>query len=242
MSMSDLVSRLGMPKSNASRLLRAMRDAGLLETVGNTKRYRPGLMLLDVGRAYRRSSALITRADALVATLSAQSGHTGYLSKRSGLDVTAITDHPGTNTLRVDSSIGRKLPAFASATGRSLLARYPDRDVEAMYGGKLPQSSARNAPRSMADLLKLLADIRRTGFAMSEDEAYKGVAAVATAVGDADGSDAVSLCIVFPTATTNKPERRIIAEALRAGTAEIARLIGDRQNTEGNARVKARAA
>ncbi|MCA0420501.1 MAG: helix-turn-helix domain-containing protein [Proteobacteria bacterium] len=44
-TVTDLVTLLGMPKSNASRLLRAMRDEGLLETVGESKRYRPSLLL-----------------------------------------------------------------------------------------------------------------------------------------------------------------------------------------------------
>ena len=34
LTLTDLVAMSGMPKSNASRLLRSMRDAGLLETIG----------------------------------------------------------------------------------------------------------------------------------------------------------------------------------------------------------------
>ena len=49
-TVTDLVTLLGMPKSNASRLLRSMRDEGLLETVGDSKRYRPSLLLNQVVR------------------------------------------------------------------------------------------------------------------------------------------------------------------------------------------------
>jgi DNA-binding IclR family transcriptional regulator len=244
LSMTELVNRLGLPKSNASRLLRAMRDAGLLETVGETKRYRPGLMLLDVGRAYRRSSTLIARADEVVATLSASSGHTGYVSKRVGLDVTAVTDHAGTNPLRVGSSVGRKIPAFASATGRALLARLTDAEVVGLYGRSLPSVPGQRVPRSMADLLGRLAEVRKTGIATSEDESFKGVFAVATAVGEGDGADAdaVSLCIVFPSATSSKSERRSISESLRKGTIDVARIVGDPHVVEPRRRTKVRAA
>ena len=37
---------LGVPKSTASRLLRAMLEAGFLETVGASKKYRPGFAAL----------------------------------------------------------------------------------------------------------------------------------------------------------------------------------------------------
>jgi DNA-binding IclR family transcriptional regulator len=228
LSVTDLVVRLGMPKSNASRLLRAMRDAGLLETIGESKRYRPGLLLVDVGRAYMRSSSLIERADQVVRGVSAASGHTGYVTVRDGRHVTAVTDHPGSNTLRVASSIGRRLPAFASATGRSLLARLSDDAVRALYTGGLAPPSARS-PQTVQELLELLAVIRRDGFATSSDEATRGVDAVAVAVADPASGEEVSLCIVCPTATTSQSERAGLAASLLEGAAGIAALTGDPQ-------------
>lgn len=56
-TVTDLVALLDMPKSNASRLLRTMRDAGLLETVGDSKRYRPSVLLHQAGQVYRFSAS-----------------------------------------------------------------------------------------------------------------------------------------------------------------------------------------
>ena len=226
-TVSDLVRRSGMPKSNASRLLRAMRDAGFLEIVEGSKRFRPSQMLVDVGRVYRRSSSLVMRADAVVRAVSARCGHTGYVSKRDGVNITAVTDHPGTNALRVVSSVGRILPAFASATGRSLLARLDDAEVLALYGGTLPPAPSASAPQSFDALIERLHEIRRAGIAMSHDEANRGVAAVAVAVGDPETGEDVALCIVLPAATSDPAERDGIARALHQGAAEIAALFGD---------------
>ncbi|MGO4781411.1 helix-turn-helix domain-containing protein, partial [Lysobacter sp. 2RAB21] len=82
MTVTDLVSLLGMPKSNASRLLRAMRNEGLLETVGDSKRYRPSLLLNQVGHIYRFAASLIDRADSVIGRISDEVGHTGYISVR----------------------------------------------------------------------------------------------------------------------------------------------------------------
>ena len=223
-TVSDLVRLLGMPKSNASRLLRGMRDAGLLENVGDSKRFRPSLMLMNVGRTYRRSSSLIERADAVVQRVSQEYGHTGYVSKRDGEHIVAVTDHQGTNALRVVSSVGRLLPAFASATGRSLLARLSDDEVRALYRDGLPPAPSAQAPQSLDELLGRLADIRVSGIATSHDEANRGVAAIAVAVGDSDTGEEVSLCIVFPLTTSDKAERTAITKALQDGAAEIAAL------------------
>jgi DNA-binding IclR family transcriptional regulator len=226
LTVSAVAELLGVPKSTASRLLRAMLEAGFLETEGASKKYRPGLLLYEAGRLYRDSSSLIQRAASVVARVSSTTGHTGYVSKVEGRDVIAVTDHPGTNALRVASSIGRRLEAFASATGRTLLARMSNEDVRKLYPHPLTPPSA-TAPQTVDELLTQLATVRRQGFAESHDESNRGVGAIAVAVGDPERGDAVSLCIAYPASMIAPAERQSIIDALCAGAAEIAAITRD---------------
>ena len=166
LTVTDLVLLLGMPKSNASRLLRAMRDEGILETVGDSKRYRPSLLLNRIGSLYRLAAPLIERSDAAVRRISDEFGHAGYVSVRRGADIVGVTVHPGRHALRVVTSIGDHIPAFASSTGRALLARLPDNQIRALYPAGFTAPSE-TAPRDAADLLARIAIVRRTGFAES---------------------------------------------------------------------------
>lgn len=225
-TVTDVCALLGLPKSNASRLLRAMRDVGLLETVGASKRYRPAVLLHEVGRVYRTASPLLQRADDVVRRVAGESGHTGYVSRLDGRQIVAITDHPATRPLRVASSIGRRLHAEASATGRSLLARLPDADVRRLYAEGLDIPSA-SAPQSIEDLLARLAVVRREGFAESSDESIRGVGALGVAVGDPETGDSVSLCIAYPVSSITTEERRTVTRALVEGAQAIARVVGD---------------
>ncbi|WP_342359649.1 IclR family transcriptional regulator [Terrarubrum flagellatum] len=217
---------LGTPKSTASRLLRSMMEAGYLETIGASKKYRPAALLYEVGRLYRDASSLTVRAHEVVARVCAQTGHTGYVSRRQGLDIVAVTDIPGTNALRVASSIGRRLEAFASATGRTLLARLSDEAVRQLYSAPLIPPSP-TAPQNLDELLSRLAMVRRVGYAESNDESNRGVGALAVGVGDPETAEEVSLCISFPAAMITAEERRTIIGALRAGAAEIAAITRD---------------
>ncbi|WP_114946353.1 IclR family transcriptional regulator [Microvirga calopogonii] len=229
LTVTDVSALLPAPKSTVSRLLRAMRDAGLIESVGETKRYRPGLMLFEVGNVYRRASSLVARADEVVKAVSAQVGHSSYVSIRAGHDVVGLTYHPGSHVLRVATPIGRRLAAFASATGRTLLARLSDEEVMALYP-KLPMPPSSNAPQSVEELLTRLAKVRQEGFAESNDEANRGVAAIAVAVGDPETREAVSLCVTFPSSTITQDERDAIINGLLAGAKHIAAILGDGLN------------
>jgi DNA-binding IclR family transcriptional regulator len=226
LTVTEVATRLSMPKSTISRLLRAMRDAGFLESARDSKQYRPGLLAFELGQLYRARSSLIARADAVVARLVAETGHTGYVSCRDGGDALGLTYHPGHNALRVARPAGRRLEAYASSTGRALLARLPDPEVRRLFPGPLTRVSD-TAPRSMEDLLARLARIRIDGFAEANDEANRGVGALAAAVGDAETGEEVSLCIAFPLMTITDAERAGIVDGLLAGAREIAAIFGD---------------
>lgn len=225
-TVTDLVESLGMPKSNASRLLRTMRDAGLLESVGTSKRYRPSLLLHQVGHVYRFSASLVERADAVVARIAQQLGHTSYISIRRGTDVIGVTAHPGRQMLRVVTTVGDRIPAFASSTGRVLLARMKDADVRALYPKGLP-SPPPNSPQNVGALLDRLAQVRRNGFAEARDEAVQGVDAISVAVGDPETGDEAALCVACPLAILSDRDRLEIIRLLSAGAAEVAALTRD---------------
>ncbi|MEE4014693.1 IclR family transcriptional regulator [Roseibium sp. FZY0029] len=217
LTVSEVTTRLDMPKANASRLLKAMREAGMLETIGDTRRHRPGRLMLDLAAAFRRSSGLIGRASEVMSEVGLRFGHTGYITLRVGREVTAVADFPGTNALRVVSNIGRRLPAAMSATGRSLLARLTDEEVRALYEGDT----------ALDVLLEKLSEVRTTGYATSSQEATPGVDSIAIAVADPATDEAVSLCIVYPHAVVDQSGHNEMLAALAAGATRIAEELGD---------------
>ena len=59
LSFADVQALTGKPKSSTSRLLRSLRDCGLLEQDPHTRRYRPGLLTSQRDRMPARRSALL---------------------------------------------------------------------------------------------------------------------------------------------------------------------------------------
>ena len=217
LTVSEVARRLDMPKANASRLLKAMRKAGMLETIGTSHRHRPGSLMLYVGSLQRHSSVLIGKASEAVASVRKAFGHTGYVSMLDGREVVGVADFEGTNALRVVSNIGRRLSAHRSATGRALLARMPDDKVCRLYDGHA----------ELGDLRKALRLVQEQGFALSSQESAPGVDAIAIAVGDPKTSENLSLCIVYPHGHVDDSERDAITTALADHAARIAAELGD---------------
>src|SRR5262245_62823000 len=122
-----------MPKSSASRLLKSMLREGLLANVGATPRYRVGHVFFEISRLYGQNSTLMDLADQALGEISREARHGGYISILDSADVLVLRVHVGLETLRVVTPLGSRMPAFATATGRTLLARLSNEAVKALH-------------------------------------------------------------------------------------------------------------
>ena len=122
-TVTDLVDHLEMPKSSASRLLAQMKELGLLDREDSTRAYGPGVMILELSRMVRETTSLSAQMQDALKRLSAQSGHTGYISVLEGRDIMVLHVQQGSHPLRVTTYPGHRSPSWATSTGRVLLAR-----------------------------------------------------------------------------------------------------------------------
>lgn len=220
MTLSDAGRELGLPLSTLSRLLRAMRDAGLLHNADDGRGYRLGGLIAELAEASARGHTLRARASAAVRRLCDRMGYTGYVSALRGTDMVGLVHHLGHNPLQVGVALGGRLPADACATGRAMLALMSDDEVRSLLGGEVSRATPQS-PASFDELLERLALVRQQGWAESRDEAGKGVGALAVAVRDARSAERLSLCMTYPLAVLERAERAAAIKLLLEARHEL---------------------
>lgn len=225
-SVTEVSSILGIPKSTASRLLRAMLQEGLLSRMANSPRYKVGNLLFEISQLYRMNSSLIEAVDETMRVISRETGHTGYVSILDGTDVLVIRMHQGSHALRVFTPLGQRAPAFATANGRTLLARLSDESVRALHAdGLVPPSP--NSPQSIDRLLAALDHVRRCGWAEANDEAIPGVGSIAVSVADPETGETIAFCISYSASNIVAEEKNRIVSLLTAAARRIALRFND---------------
>jgi IclR family transcriptional regulator, KDG regulon repressor len=197
LSVTEVARLLSMPKSSASRVLKAMLGEGLLASAGKMPRYRLGHVFFEVSRLYGHHSTLMDLTDAALGAICRETRHGGYISLLDGADVLVLRVFRGTEPLRVVTPLGSRSPAFATSTGRTLLARLSDEAVRALHPIPLSPPSL-NAPQTMDELVARLERIRRVGWCEAIDEAVPGVGSVAVSVADAGNAEILAFCVSFP--------------------------------------------
>ena len=226
LSVTEVARLLGLPKSSVSRLLKAMLTENLLASVEGTPRYRIGHLFFEVARMYERSSTLMDVTNTALGVLCAETRHGGYISILDGADVLPLRVFFGTETLRVVTPLGKRMPAFATSTGRNLLARLSDGAVRALHREPLTPPST-SAPQTMDDLLRRLEQIRRWGWCEAIDEGVPGVGSVATSVADRINTETLAFCLSFPAHLVSELERRRLATTLTETSRRIAAQFND---------------
>jgi IclR family KDG regulon transcriptional repressor len=226
LSVTEVSRELAMPKSSASRLLKAMLHEGLLAGVPKTPRYRVGHLFFEISRLYGRRSTLMDLTSAALEPICRETRHGGYISMLDSADVLVLRVYFGAEPLRVVTPLGSRVPAFATSTGRALLARLGNDAIKALHHAPLAPPSA-NAPQTLDDLLRSVEQIRRIGWCEAIDESVPGVASVAVTVADAQGGDTLAFCLSFPAHLIGELERRRLAAVLTDAARQIAVQVDD---------------
>lgn len=227
LTVTDVVNALGWPKSTASRVLKQMMQAGLLERHPTTLGYRPALLILELSHQVRASTPLLKRMEQVLEGLVRQTGHTGYISvlDETGCHVVVLRVIHGSHALRVVTWPGHRSPATATATGRALLARLEDRDLLTRFDRIA--SAASRAPQTGAELIARVQRIREQGWALALDEALPGVGSISCSVGDPSSGETLAFCLSFPAPSGEPEEMDALQQSLLGHARSIGRAAGD---------------
>jgi DNA-binding IclR family transcriptional regulator len=223
---ADVIRLTGKPKSSTSRLLRQLKECGLLEQDTLTRRYRPGLLLFELGRLHRTENDFVAVTEARLRAVCASTGHTGYIAVLDGAEQVVLRVVTGSNPLQVVTPPGVRAPAYATSNGRAMLARLPDAEIR----GRLPKPLpiiAPTAPRNATELMARVGEIRRTGYSEACNETLPGVGSLGFALSRCDSAETIGVALSYPSHTTPAEERARLWLALRAMASELGRLFDD---------------
>jgi IclR family KDG regulon transcriptional repressor len=145
---SRLAAMTGQDKSQVSRTLRTLAEAGLVDRDPQTLLYRIGWQLFVLA-ARAGDQRLLSLAAPRLPQLVAETGERSHLSVLRGAGVlTLLTESPA-HALQTVSWVGRVVPCHATSSGRALLLDHTREQLEALLGsGPLD----RHGPHGVADV------------------------------------------------------------------------------------------
>jgi DNA-binding IclR family transcriptional regulator len=148
------------------------------------------------------------------------------LAVLDGVESLFIALEETSQPVRLVTHIGSKTPAFASASGRVVLASHPPAAVNAMFGGKLLVTPTGRRLNGVAELQAILEEVRRRGYAENLEETADGLYAASVPVVNDEGMTLAALTTCIPVSRITPERRTVIIDDLQALDRRLSELVG----------------
>ena len=183
---TDIARVTGLPKSTVHRLLQTMVDRGF--ATPSSDGYLTGPRVLALAGKVLRPLDTVERARPFLRTLQESTGCTVHLAVLFGDELVYVDKIEANKPYRMASRLGTSLPAHGTAIGKAVLASLPAAELEAYLSrvgrpGRTPRTIT-SSPRLKSQLVR----VRRSRFALDDEENEVGVRCVGAAVRDHTGT------------------------------------------------------
>jgi IclR family pca regulon transcriptional regulator len=186
LTLSELARTTDIPTATLFRIVTTLEQDGYLER-DEASGYRPAVTLLRLGFASLRASGLVGAATKAVKDLSASTGETANLGVLQGDRVLYLIRIRNTDLVTAHLEVGSTLPAASTSIGKALLASLtPDQLRRTIDQESFTGASGPNAVRSLDELERRLAVVRRCGISIQDEEVASGLRSIAAPVYDTD--------------------------------------------------------
>jgi len=194
--LSEVALVLAQPKATVHRLLTVLRRRGYV-TQDAQSHYLLGIKCFELGNHWAQSFDLRAFARPYLEELNHDLGETVHLAVYDQGDAVYVDKLEGTQQVIARPDTGNRAPATVVATGRTLLAFQPYVEIEAQLARPLPAYTD-NTPTSPDEIVDMLAQVRRDGFAVNEETYRTGICGLAAPIRDSTGGVIASVGIVVP--------------------------------------------
>jgi IclR family transcriptional regulator, KDG regulon repressor len=193
LTLSEVSQAAGMPKSTLFRLLTTLTDTGFIRRRGPGE-YVASMKLWRIGASAVQLASLREDIVGALARLVSESNETAHYSVYEDGFAVYVDKAESPQPVHAYTAVGGRSPAYASATGKVLLAHASPEErtrVASLIEPHTPQTVSNED-----DLERELEKVRHLGFAVNRGEWRTDVWGVAAPVfglsGDADGAVGVS--------------------------------------------------
>lgn len=226
LGLGELAALTRLDKATVLRLLKALCAGGLVYRSGATGMYRLGHEILSLAEVAKSSSPLVMVARPHMRAVRDRLDETVVVAARADDFRVNLEQLQALRPVRRVVAIGIPTPLYFSASGRVMLADFPDAELTEY----LARAAAR-APNVVTEqdqqfLRAELARIAAQGFAEAINEAASDGAAFSAPIRDHTGHAVGAFTVSIPLSRFNAGVRGHIVEAITGAAAAVSREIG----------------
>jgi len=224
LSMTQIAEQIGIHKSTVHRLLATLENKRFVQRDPDTGLYRLGIRLLQMAYLTLEQNDLRRLAAPFMQRLGGQYQENIHLALLDDTDVVFMAIIESPQRVKLAAAIGQRLPAYATASGKAILAFLPEKMVQRIVDRGMPQVTPYTHVSPNA-FFQDLHSIREQGFAISEQEYEEEINAVAAPIFDLEEQPIASVAVAGPAYRLNRERMVEIGPTVVAAAQDITKEI-----------------
>jgi IclR family KDG regulon transcriptional repressor len=182
LGVSEIARDLNIAKSTVHGMTSTLEELGAVMRDPQTKRYRLGLTLFELGRLVYSQIDLKTLARPIMEELMEKTQASVFLGILNWDHVTELDIVESRQDLKITAPIGTTIPLFAGAVGKVFLASMEEKQTEKIIRSKGLTRFTKNTIVDPERYYQELRSVRKKGYAVDDEEYIPGVRAVASPI------------------------------------------------------------
>jgi IclR family KDG regulon transcriptional repressor len=180
LGVSELARSLKMAKSTVHGMTAALEEVGAVMRVPETKRFKLGFTLLEVGRSAYSQIDLKTSARPIMEELMENTQTSVFLGILNWDHVTVLDIVESRQGFKITAQVGTTIPLLAGAVGKAFLASMDEAQAAKIVNSKGFPRFTKNSIVDPETYFQELKKVRQKGYAVDDEEYILGVRAVAS--------------------------------------------------------------
>lgn len=229
LTFSEIAEATGFPLSSLHGLMRTLVDSEWASYDKGSRRYSLGIRTLEAGDVYRRATGLADRALPVMRQIRDEIHETVQLAVLSGRYCVYVAKVDGGRPVRLDSEVGRRLPAHATGIGKMLLSGLSEPQLRRLLDAVELEKFNEHTISDLDELEVHLADVRRKGFSIDREEYTEGIYCAARPILDSTGAIVAAMSVSALKFRFDRTRVHHALALLGEGTAAVSAELGYQQ-------------
>lgn len=232
LTLSEIASKLGWNRTKPYRFLHTLEKLGYLARDDAGRGFRLTSLSMQLGFSYLNSIPLVELAQPLLDKLRTKVGASTNLAILERDETVFIAQARTKLPTTINLHVGSRLSAYATSSGRILLAHLPEHQVIEMLEAQPLTAWTSKSVTDPAQFLQILRTARKQGYVLNDGEFQEGIRSVAAPVFDARGVVIAGVNTAATSFVFSDEKLDQIREALRETADELSRAMGYRPDPQ----------
>lgn len=226
LTLTEISEETNIPKSTISPILKTMIEMRFID-IDEFNKYKIGINSYKVGQRFEDSLDFLEIIKQYMKKIVRECNEICQIGIYSDGNVVYISKEEPSQAIKLISSVGKAIPAYSTALGKSLLSQFTDEEIREIYKNELKPIT----PYTITDMDRLLKEIqkvREKGYSYEKSESTLDVECVAVPLYN-KGKLFAAMSISIPIFRSSEEKINQILNLLMLYKEKIEAEIGDRE-------------